>query len=192
MKKEGIRMADIGCGGGFPGLPVKIVRDDIDITMIDSTEKKIRYVGETANKLGLVRVTPLSARAEEIASSKGALREKFDVVTARALARLNVLAELCLPFVKVGGVFVSMKAATAEEELQEARRGIGQLGGKVKYVKEIHFEPSTLDMTSFSEAEKNAVAEFMSAKRYMIVIEKVSHTPDAYPRQYAKISKKPL
>ena len=192
MKKEGIRMADIGCGGVFPVLPFKIVRDDIDITMIDSTEKKIRYVGETANKLGLVRVTPLSARAEEIASSKGALREKFDVVTARALARLNVLAELCLPFVKVGGVFVSMKAATAEEELQEARRGIGQLGGKVKYVKEIHFEPSTLDMTSFSEAEKNAVAEFMSAKRYMIVIEKVSHTPDAYPRQYAKISKKPL
>lgn len=191
-KKEGIRMADIGCGGGFPGLPVKIVRDDIDITMIDSTEKKIRYVGETAKKLGLVKVNPLSARAEEIASEKGALREKFDVVTARALARLNVLAELCLPFVKVGGVFVSMKAATAEEELQEAKRGIRQLGGKVKYVKEVHFGQGDLDLSRFDDIEMRAITEFMGAKRYMIVIEKVAHTPAGYPRQYSKISKKPL
>ena len=191
MKKEGIRMADIGCGGGFPGLPIKIVRGDVDITMIDSTEKKIRYVRETAEKLGLVRVNPLAARAEEVASAKGELREKFDVVTARALARLNVLAELCLPFVRVGGVFISMKAATAEEELQEAKRGIGQLGGKVKYVKEVHFE-SKIDVKDFTEQERNAVDEFMGAKRYMIVIEKIAHTPAAYPRQYAKISKKPL
>ncbi len=192
MKREGLRMADIGCGGGFPGLPVKIVRDDVDITMIDSTEKKIRYVGATAEKLGLVKVNPISARAEEIASKNGALREKFDVVTARALARLNVLAELCLPFVKVGGVFISMKAATAEEELAEAKRGIGQLGGKVKYVKEVTFDASQLDFTKFDEGEKVAAKDFLNAKRYMIVIEKVAHTPDAYPRQYAKISKKPL
>ncbi|MBR6632719.1 MAG: 16S rRNA (guanine(527)-N(7))-methyltransferase RsmG [Clostridia bacterium] len=192
IKKENIKMADIGCGGGFPGLPVKIVRDDIDITMIDSTEKKIRYVDATAKKLGLVKVNPLSARAEEIASKNGALREAFDVVTARALARLNVLAELCLPFVKVGGVFISMKAATAEEELDEARRAIGQLGGKVKYVKEVHFDLSRLDTADYSPEDKNAICDFVQAKRYMIVIEKVSHTPDAYPRQYSRISKKPL
>lgn len=191
MKKEGICMADIGCGGGFPGLPVKIVRDDIDITMIDSTEKKIRYVGATAQKLGLVKVNPLSARAEEVASKNGVLRERFDVVTARALARLNVLAELCLPFVKVGGVFISMKAATAEEELAQAKRGIGQLGGKVKYVKEVKFDASKVDV-QLSQDEQAAIEDFVSAKRYMIVIEKVAHTPDAYPRQYAKISKKPL
>lgn len=192
MKKEGIRMADIGCGGGFPGLPIKIVRSDIDITMIDSTEKKIRYVGATAEKLGLEKVTPLAARAEEVASKNGVLREKFDIVTARALARLNVLAELCLPFVKLGGYFISMKAATAEEELAEAKRGIGQLGGKVRYIKEIHFDTSRLDTADFSEDEKRAVLDFAEAKRYMIVVEKVAHTPDAYPRQYAKISKKPL
>lgn len=189
MKKEGFRMADIGCGGGFPGLPIKIVREDIDLTMIDSTEKKIRYVGATAEKLGLEKITPIAARAEEIASKNGELRERFDVVTARALARLNVLAELCLPFVKVGGVFISMKAATAEEELFEAKRGIGQLGGKVKYVKEVHFD---MDTSAYGDADKDAINEFIGAKRYMIVIEKVSHTPDAYPRQYAKISKKPL
>lgn len=192
MKKEGIRMADIGCGGGFPGLPIKIARGDIGITMIDSTEKKIRYVGATADKLGLSGVTPLAARAEEVASKNGELRERFDVVTARALARLNVLAELCLPFVKVGGVFISMKAASAEEELAEARRGIGQLGGKVRYVKEVRFDVSGVDTSGFTAEDLAAMNDFTDAKRYMIVVEKVAHTPDAYPRQYAKISKKPL
>ncbi|MBE6650861.1 MAG: 16S rRNA (guanine(527)-N(7))-methyltransferase RsmG [Ruminococcaceae bacterium] len=192
VKKEGIRMADIGCGGGFPGLPIKIVRDDIDMTMIDSTEKKIRYVSATADKLGLKKISPIATRAEEVASKNGPMREKFDVVTARALARLNVLSELCLPFVKVGGHFVSMKAASAEEELSEARRGIGQLGGKVKYVKEVKFDASNVDTSDFTPDEKNILEDFISAKRYMIVIEKVSHTPDVYPRQYSKISKKPL
>ena len=134
----------------------------------------------------------MAVRAEEVASKNGALREKFDVVTARALARLNVLAELCLPFVKVGGVFISMKAASAEEELAEAKRGIGQLGGKVRYMKEIHFDASKVDTSMLASEEKTALEDFIGAKRYMIVIEKVSHTPDAYPRQYAKISKKPL
>ena len=188
MKKKDIKMADIGCGGGFPGLPVKIVRDDIDITMIDSTEKKIKYVRATADKLKLERVTTVSARAEDLAGAKGALREKFDVVTARAMARLNVLVELCLPFVKVGGAFISMKAASAEEELNEARAGIIKLGGKIKRVEEIKFN---LDTSSFEE-DKEAIEDFLNAKRYMIVIEKVKPTLPQYPRPYAKIIKKPL
>lgn len=188
MKKEGIKMADIGCGGGFPGLPVKIVRDDIDITMIDSTEKKIKYVRATADKLKLEKVTTLSARAEDLAGAKGKLREKFDIVTARAMARLNVLVELCLPFVKVGGTFISMKAASAEEELNEAKAGIVKLGGKIKRIEEIKFD---IDTSQFNE-DKDAIEDFINAKRYMIVIEKVKPTLSQYPRPYAKITKKPL
>lgn len=188
MKKEGLKMADIGCGGGFPGLPVKIARPDIDITMIDSTEKKIKYVRATADKLGLERITTVSARAEDLAGAKGALREKFDVVTARAMARLNVLVELCLPFVKVGGTFISMKAASAEEELNEAKAGITKLGGKIKRVEEVKFD---LDLSLFGE-DKEEITDFLSAKRYMIVIEKVKPTLHQYPRPYAKITKKPL
>lgn len=189
IRKKGIRMADIGCGGGFPGLPIKIVRPDIDITMVDSTEKKIRYVRETADKLSLEGVTTISARAEELAGKGGKGREAFDIVTARALARLNVLSELCLPFCKVGGTFVSMKAASAEEELAEARNAILRLGGRVKRVEEVHFG---LDTSGFDEKDSEDIAEFLSAKRYLLVIEKVMKTPDEYPRQYAKILKKPL
>ncbi|MBE6700609.1 MAG: 16S rRNA (guanine(527)-N(7))-methyltransferase RsmG [Ruminococcaceae bacterium] len=192
FKRENIKMADIGCGGGFPSIPVKIARDDIDITMIDSTEKKIRYVDSTCKKLGLEGVHPTAARAEEVASKNGIFREKFDVVTARALARLNVLVELCMPFVKVGGTFLSMKASTALEELEEARRAIGQLGGRVKSVKEISFDFSKLDTTDFTPEEKAQIEDFTVAKRYVIIIEKVSHTPDNFPRAYARISKKPL
>ncbi len=192
FRKEGIKVADIGCGGGFPSLPIKIVRDDIDITMIDSTEKKVRYVAATAEKLGLVRTNPIAARAEEIGAKNGALREKFDVVTARALARLNVLSELCLPFVKLGGSFISMKAASAEEELEEARRGIKQLGGRVKCVKEVKFDLSALDTSTYTEEERSSILDFVDAKRYMIIVEKVAHTPDTYPRMYSKITKKPL
>ncbi len=191
MKPEGITLADIGCGGGFPGLPIKIMRSDIRSVMVDSTAKKIRYVAETAKKLGLVNTEPTVARAEELSQS-GGMRESFDIVTARALARLNVLSELCLPLVRVGGHFISMKAASAEEELAEAKKGIGQLGGRVKYVKEVKFDAARLDMSLFTDEERAAVDDFMSAKRYMIVIEKVSHTPSSYPRQYARITKKPL
>ncbi len=192
LKREKITLADIGCGGGFPGLPVKIARPDIDLTMIDSTEKKIRYVAATADKLGMSGVCPIAARAEDIAGRSGELRECFDVVTSRAVARLNVLVELCMPFVKVGGVFVAMKAASAEDELSESLVGIKKLGGKLKYVKEIKFDLSRLDTSGFTDSEKIAIDDFLGAKRYMIVIEKLSHTPDAYPRMYARITKKPL
>ena len=178
MKQDSLKMADIGCGGGFPGLPVKIVRPDIDITMVDSTEKKIRYVKATAEKLSLEKVNAISARAEEIAGEKGAHREKYDVVSARALARLNVLVELCFPFVKTGGVFVSMKAASAQEELKEARNAISTLGGRVKRMEEVKFD---LDTALFPE-DKTAIEDFLSAKRYIIVIEKVKRTPQNYPR----------
>lgn len=188
MKKEGLKVIDVGCGGGFPGLPVKIVRQDLNMTMLDSTEKKIRYVQNTADKLGIVNLRTVSARAEEKACVKGELREKFDVATARAVARLNVLVELCLPFVKVGGVFIAMKAASSEEELNEAKNAIRTLGGKVKRVAEINFD---LDLSLFEE-DREEISDFLNAKRYMIVIEKIKPTPSNYPRPYAKITKKSL
>lgn len=188
MQKEGIKAIDVGCGGGFPGLPVKIVREDIHMTMLDSTEKKIRYVQNTADKLGLKNLKTVSARAEDKAGLKGELRERFDVATARAVARLNVLVELCLPFVKVGGVFIAMKGAICEEELNESKNAIRTLGGKVKRVEEVNFD---LDLALF-ESDKEAISDFLGSKRYMIVIEKIKPTPSNYPRPYAKITKKPL
>lgn len=188
MKREGLKMADIGCGGGFPGLPIKIVRPDIDIMMLDSTEKKIRYVKSTAEKLGLKRVRTIAARAEDVAGKNKEQREKFDVVTARAMARLNVLVELCMPFVRVGGYFISMKAASAEEELNEAKAGIVKLGGRVKRIEEVKFD---IDTSLFPE-DKDALLDFISAKRYMIVVEKIKPTPPQYPRLYSAIIKKPL
>ncbi len=188
MKKEGMKVIDVGCGGGFPGLPVKIVREDLNMTMLDSTEKKIRYVQNTADKLGLINLKTISARAEDKAGTKGELREKFDVATARAVARLNVLVELCLPFVKVGGVFIAMKGAVCEEELSEAKNAIRTLGGKVKRVEEVKFD---LDLNLF-ESDKEEISDFLRAKRYMVVIEKIKPTPSNYPRPYAKITKKPL
>ncbi len=192
MKKEKIRMADIGCGGGFPGLPVKIMRPDIDITMLDSTEKKIRYVEGTAKLLGLERITCIAGRAEDVSSKGKPLREVFDVVTSRAVARLSVLSEICLPFVKLGGYFVSMKAAAADEELSEARGGFAKLGGKLEGCVEIPFTFDGIDMSDFTDDEKKQIDEFSASKRVLVVVKKIKPTPAEYPRQWAKIVKKPL
>jgi 16S rRNA (guanine527-N7)-methyltransferase len=166
-------VADIGCGGGFPILPLAIVRPDLKLVGIDSTEKKIRYVQSTADALGL-SVTAISGRAEELAKMSE-YRECFDCVISRAVARLNVLDELCLPFVKIGGKFIAMKGAAGSEELDEARKGIARLGGG-----EIESVEYPLYLM---EAEE---------KRNMITIKKVSATPIEFPRGFGAIKKKPL
>lgn len=182
------RVCDIGCGGGFPGIPLKIAFPNMYINMIDSTEKKINYLRNTASLLGLSNMDFTSARAEELTKTgtKISHREKYDIATARAVARLNILCELCLPFVKQGGYFVSMKGAKAEEEVREAKNAAAMLGGKICEVKKIEFSlPSPY-------SENADAKEFCSAERYIIIIEKVKKTPPQHPRSYSAISKKPL
>lgn len=184
---DGKRVCDIGCGGGFPGIPLKIALPNVYIHMIDSTEKKINYLRSTASKLGLDKIDFTAARAEELTKTSGRAphREKYDIATARAVARLNVLCELCLPFVKQGGYFLAMKGAKAQEEAQEAMNAISAMGARLKEIRKVDFELPDY-------RENPHAAEFVSAERYIIVMEKVKKTPPQYPRAYAAITKKPI
>ena len=166
-------VADIGCGGGFPILPLAIVRPDLKLVGIDSTEKKIRYVQNTADELGL-SVTAISGRAENLAKQTD-YRDHFDVVISRAVARLNVLDELCIPFVKVGGRFIALKGAAGQEELSEAMNGIQKLGGQLQ---------GTDEYSLFTADDEE--------KRVMVRIDKISATQKQYPRAFGAIKKKPL
>ena len=168
------RIIDIGCGAGFPCLPLAIFRDDLKITALDATAKRIRYVDETAKKLGLDNLTAISARAEELAKD-GAYRESYDVATARAVASLPVLSELCLPFVKNGGKFIAMKAAQGEIEVNDAKNAIKICGGL------------------FVGTDKfSLVSDNDESTRIIVFVDKISNTPAKYPRHYSQISKKPL
>lgn len=170
-----VSVIDVGCGAGFPSLPVAICREDIKITALDSTAKRINYIADTANKLGIKNVTAIAARAEELAA-KPEYREKFDVVTARAVADLPILCELCLPFVKVSGTFLSMKGAKGEEEFERSRRAISLCGGNDAKILE---DKLTQNGDDFE-------------KRCLIIVKKGEKTPKIYPRNFAQISKKPL
>ena len=181
---EGASVIDIGCGAGFPSLPLAIARPDLHITALDSTAKRINYIRETAQMLAIDNIDCITARAEELAHDS-MYRERFDISCARAVARLNVLCELCLPFVKQGGYFLAMKGAKAMEEAQEAQKGIAALGARIKEIRKMDF-----DLPDF--AHLDAVRDFCSAERYIIIIEKTKKTPPQYPRAYAAITKKPL
>ena len=167
---QGARVLDVGTGAGFPGIPLLIMRPDLDLTMIDSTAKKLKYVENTVNELGLTATT-LHTRAEEAGQSKE-YREKFDFVCSRAVAALNVLCEYCLPFVKQNGLFIAMKGAKAQEEIDGAKSAIKLLGGKIIAEK------------SFSLSD--------GGERTLVVIKKISQIPPKYPRPSAQIAKKPL
>ena len=172
---QNARIIDIGCGAGFPSIPLAICRPDIRIVALDSTAKRINYVQNTANALGLANLSAIAARAEDKANDP-LYRESFDVAVARAVADLPVLCELCLPFVKIGGCFASMKAARGDEELDNARRAIKLCGGGTATT--IHAD-LTGDGSNYE-------------KRRLIIIEKAEKTPKNYPRNFAQISKKPL
>ncbi len=168
-------LVDVGCGAGFPTLPLAIFRPDLTITALDGTAKRIRYVEETAALLGLSNVTAIAGRAEEYGNN-GKYRGRYDVVTARAVANLQVLCELCLPFAKVGGKMISMKSQTAEEEAKAAANCIRLCGGRLT------------EMASCDLLDENQNAE----GRVTVIIEKIAPTPKNYPRHFSKISKKPL
>ena len=161
------RVIDVGCGAGFPGVPLKIAEPSIRLTLLDSLAKRMNWLSETLPALG-VDAEIITARAEEFAAQR---REQYDLATSRAVARLNVLAELCLPYVRVGGKFLAMKGALADEEIDEARRGIAQLGGSIERVYEYPIQ---------------------DAVHKAVVIRKQKPTPPKYPRAFAKIKKSPL
>ena len=172
---KGAKVIDVGCGAGFPSLPLAIVRPDITILAVDSTEKRVKYVRETAEMLGLTNITCEVMRAED-GGKDARYRECFDVATARAVAELRILTELCLPFVKVGGSFLAMKGRSAAYELAGAKKALAILGGKAVGIDETPLRSSTLG----------------DQEHTLIRIAKDKHTPAAYPRAYAQISKKPL
>lgn len=172
MTKEGLTLCDVGSGAGFPSIPLKIVFPNMTISIVDSLNKRIKFLTELTTELGLDKVNLYHSRAEDFGQNK-LYRESFDVVTARAVARLNVLAELCLPLVKQGGQFLAMKAAKSEEELLEAKKAIALLGGKVVAEREVSL-PITYD------------------ERFIIEIDKKKQTPNKYPRKAGLPNKKPL
>lgn len=191
--KEGKKVCDIGCGGGFPGLPIASVVPKTPLTMIDSTEKKITALAENAKLLGLDNVTPVWGRGEELAGAKGGkFREKFDVCVSRAVASLPVLSELCLPFVRVGGTFYAMKGLKAYEEAEAAKRAIPMLGGALKDIQEIRLDGKNIDLSPFNDEEKAKIEEFISSARYLVIIKKKKATLPVYPRKWSQITKKTL
>ena len=168
--KTGANIADVGTGAGFPGLPIKIIRDDINLTLIDSLNKRITFLNHLFKELELDNCKAVTARAEEYAKDH---RESVDIVMARAVARLNILDELCLPLVKKEGYFLSLKGRQASEEVKEATKGIQLLGGEIE---------STHDFTLANHDDF----------RSNIIIKKVKETPKKYPRMFSKIKKSPL
>ena len=167
---RGKRVVDVGTGAGFPGMPLRILEPDFDLTLLDSLGKRIAFLQRVCDEMGLQRVTCVHARAEEFAAKH---REQYDIATSRAVAALNVLCELTLPLVKVGGRFLAMKAVDSDDEIRTAKSAVAQLGGKVEDIRDYTI-PGT-DIT-----------------HRVVVIGKVKPTPAAFPRAFAKIKKAPL
>lgn len=162
------RIVDVGSGGGVPGIPLAILRPDVQVDLVEATRKKVTFLEPATQVLGLTNVRAIHARSEEFARRRNA-RERYDVVVARAVARLPVLAELTLPLTRVGGVAILPKGQSITEELEEARTGIGILGGK----------PRPIFTSPIGGAQ-------------FVVIDKVRPTPDAYPRRPGIPQKEPI
>ena len=169
---KGKTLIDVGTGAGFPGLPLKILCPTLDVTLLDSLNKRVDWLNEVSDQLGLEGVRAIHARAEEQAQVKG-FRDSFDFATARAVAELRLLCELCLPYVKVGGYFLSMKSVDSDKELEDAAHCIKFLGGRVEGIHDYTI-PGT------------------DVKHRLVVIQKVAPTLKGYPRRWANIQKKPL
>ena len=167
---KGKTVADVGTGAGFPGMPLRILEPSIRLTLLDSLNKRIDFLKEVCDDLGFGDVDCVHQRAEEFAAEH---REGFDIVTSRAVANLRMLSELCLPLVKVGGTFLSMKSVDSDGELEDAKKAITVLGGQVADVKD-YVIPGT------------------EVRHRVIFIQKIKETPKKYPRAFAKIKKSPL
>lgn len=169
---ENSKLLDVGTGAGFPGIPVKIIRDDVTIVLLDSLNKRILFLEDVIEKLKLTNIIAVHGRAEEFGKNKK-FRQCFDIVTSRAVANMAVLSEYLLPFVKIDGKAVIMKGSECEEELKDAEKAINVLGGKLKSVDKF-FLPSS------------------DIKRSIIVLDKIKNTPSQYPRKVGTPAKKPI
>lgn len=170
--KNGDRIIDVGTGGGFPGLPIKIVNKNCDVVLLDSLNKRIKFLNEVIDNLNLEDISTIHGRAEDFGRDKE-YREKFDIVVSRAVASLNVLSEFCLPFAKVGGYFIAMKGPGGKEEIKGADRAIKLLGGSI-------------------EDQIDVNLPFSDIVHTLIIIKKIKTTPTKYPRNPGKPKKNPL
>lgn len=170
--EEKNNIMDIGTGAGFPGIPLKIINKDKEFTLVDSLNKRINFLSEVSKELNLENIKCIHARAEELATNSD-YREKHDIVTSRAVARLATLLEYMLPFVKIGGKCICMKGANIEDELKEAKKAIDVLGGKIEIVDKFYLPDSDME-------------------RNIVVIEKIKNTPNRYPRKAGIPSKQPI
>lgn len=164
---ENATLLDVGSGAGFPSLPLKIINPSIKVTIVDALQKRIDFLNRLSDKLSIHDNKLIHGRIEEFI-----MKNYFNFVTARAVARLNILTELCLPFVKVGGIFIAMKSINYEEELEEAKNAIEKLGGVIEEVIEYPLEEGL--------------------NHVLIVVKKVRNTTDFYPRSFSLMKKKPL
>ena len=170
--EEGKSIVDVGTGAGFPGIPIKIERENVDVTLVDSLNKRIIFLNDVIEKLKLEKITTLHFRAEEFGQNKK-YRESFDIATSRAVANLSTLVEYLLPLVKVGGKCICMKGSDIKEELEESKKAIEILGGEIEKVEEFTLPESDI-------------------KRSIIIISKKSSTPKKYPRKPGTPAKEPI
>ncbi len=168
--KKGAKVIEVGSGAGFPSIPLKLVRKDLNFTLVESVGKKCEYLNAVVEKFKLKGVEVINDRCEKLGQDKN-YRRQYDVVTARAVAKMNTLCEYCLPFLKIGGLFVAYKG-NADKELEEAKKAIKILGGKIKEIEKFNLP--------------NGDA------RTIVVIEKVAHTPLKYPRGQGLEKKEPI
>ncbi|MDD5126481.1 MAG: 16S rRNA (guanine(527)-N(7))-methyltransferase RsmG [Dehalococcoidales bacterium] len=166
------RVIDVGAGAGFPGLPLKIALPGIRLAVLEATAKKTSFLNHLQDKLGLDGVEVVTGRAEEVAHQTQ-YRESFDVVLSRAMAELPVLAELCLPFVRIGGLFIAQKKGVIDAEVKNAGRAIALMGGRLREVRKIEMEE-------------------LSDGRYLVIIDKIALTPPQYPRRPGMPNKRPI
>lgn len=163
---------DVGTGAGFPGLPIAIMNPSVEVTLLDSLNKRINFLNIVIDTLELKNVTTIHSRAED-GSRTPELREKFDVATSRAVANMAVLSELCLPYVKINGYFVALKGPAIEEELKEGNKAIAILGGELIDIIEVNIEDSDL-------------------KHNIVEVKKINKCPKIYPRKAGTVNKKPI
>ncbi len=170
--KNAKTIIDVGTGAGFPGMPIAILRDDIEVTLLDSLNKRVNFLNLVVKELGLKNVTTIHSRAEDGARKKE-LREKFDIATSRAVANMAVLSEFCLPYVKVSGYFVALKGPAIEEELANSEKALETLGGRLLRVDE-------------------TVVEGTDLNHNIVIVEKIKQCPKVYPRKAGTVAKKPI
>lgn len=165
-------LIDVGTGAGFPGIPLKIIREDIEVTLLDSLNKRIVFLQEVIKQLSLMRIEAVHSRVEEFGKNKK-YRESFDYATSRAVANLSTLSEYLIPLVKLEGCCISMKGSEIEEEVQQSKKAILLLGGKIEKIKKFQLPKSDID-------------------RNVIIIRKVKSTPSKYPRKPGMATKEPI